>query len=91
MRAYHQTEAYEQAMGKRKVWVEPLFAEAKDGHGLRRFRVRRLWTVNGEAWGTATGQTLKRLLRWRGWGRRPWPGGTRGFALGTPVARYLRV
>jgi len=91
VRAYHQTEAYEQAMGKRKVWVEPLFAEAKDWHGLRRFRLRRLWKVNCEALGTATGQNLKRLLSWRGWGRRPWPGGTRGLALGTPVARYLRV
>jgi transposase len=75
VRAYHQTAAYERAMGKRKVWVEPLFGEAKDWHGLSRFRLRRLWKVNIEALLIATGQNLKRLLRKRGWGRRPWPNG----------------
>jgi hypothetical protein len=75
VRAYHETVAYEKAMAKRKVWVEPLFGEAKDWHGLRRFRLRRLWKVNIEALMIATGQNLKRLLRNRGWGRRPWPNG----------------
>jgi transposase len=75
VRAYHQTAAYEKAMAKRKVWVEPLFGEAKDWHSLRRFRLRRLWKVNAEALLIATGQNLKRLLRKRGWGRRPWPNG----------------
>jgi hypothetical protein len=42
VRGYHTTEAYQKAMRKRKVWVEPLFAEAKDWHGLRRFRLRGL-------------------------------------------------
>jgi len=60
-------------MNKRKVWVEPLFAEAKDWHGLRRFRLRLLWRVNIEALRIATGQNLKRLLKKRGWGRRPFP------------------
>ena len=60
-------------MNKRKVWVEPLFAEAKDWHGMRRFRLRRLWRVNCEALVTAAGQNLKRLLQKRGWGRRPFP------------------
>lgn len=75
VRSYHETAAYEKAMAKRKVWVEPLFGEAKDWHGLRRFRLRRLWKVNIEALLIATGQNLKRLLRKRGWGRRPWPNG----------------
>jgi transposase len=75
IRAYHRTAAYEKAMAKRKVWVEPLFGEAKDWHGLRRFRLRRLWKVNVEALLIATGQNLKRLLRKHGWGRRPWPNG----------------
>jgi hypothetical protein len=75
VRAYHQTPAYEKAMAKRKVWVEPLFGEAKDWHGLTRFRLRGLWKVNVEALLIATGQNLKRLLRKRGWGRRPWPTG----------------
>jgi len=73
VRSYHQTEAYQKAMRKRKVWVEPLFAEAKDWHGLRRFRLRLLWRVNIEAVRIAAGQNLKRLLKKRGWGRRPFP------------------
>jgi Transposase DDE domain len=73
VRSYHQTEAYQKAMRKRKVWVEPLFAEAKDWHGLRRFRLRLLWRVNCEALRIAAGQNLKRLLKKRGWGRRPFP------------------
>jgi hypothetical protein len=33
VRAYHDTEAYKRAIRKRQVWVEPLFAEAKEWHG----------------------------------------------------------
>ncbi len=73
VKGYHQTSAYQKAMNKRKVWVEPLFGEAKQWHGMRRFRLRRLWRVNCEALVTASGQNLKRLLRKRGWGRRPFP------------------
>jgi Transposase DDE domain len=79
VRAYHETAAYHKAMGKRKVWVEPLYAEAKDWHGLRRFRLRGLQKVNEEALVTTSGQNLKRLLSRRGWGRRPWPDGTPGL------------
>jgi transposase len=88
VRAYHATQFYVTAMRKRKVWVEPLFAEAKDWHGLRRFRLRGLLKVNGEAVLIAAGQNLKRLLSWQGWGRRPWPNGAAGLALTTakPVA-----
>ncbi len=75
VRAYHPTEPYQKAMRKRSVWVEPLFAEGKEWHGMRRFRLRRLWRVNCEALMRATGQNLKRLLKKRGWGRRPWPAG----------------
>jgi Transposase DDE domain len=73
VRGYQQTQAYQKAMNKRKVWVEPLFAEAKDWHGMRRFRLRLLWRVNIEALRIAAGQNLKRLLKKRGWGRRPFP------------------
>jgi hypothetical protein len=73
VRAYHTTEAYKKAYRKRSVWVEPLFAEAKDWHGLRRFRLRELWRVNCETLRVAAGQNLKRLLKKRGWGRRPFP------------------
>ena len=73
VRTYQHTLAYQKALRKRKVWVEPLFAEAKDWHGLRRFRLRLLWRVNIEALRIAAGQNLKRLLKKRGWGRRPFP------------------
>jgi hypothetical protein len=46
-------------MTKRKVWLEPLFGEAKDWHGLGRVRLRGLWKVNVEALLLATGQNLK--------------------------------
>lgn len=62
VRAHHETEAYEKAMRKRKLWTEPLFAEGKLWHGLRRFRLRRLWRVNVEALMIAAAQNLKRLL-----------------------------
>ena len=68
-------------MRKRQVWVEPLFAEAKDWHGLRRFRLRGLERVNGEALLIAAGQNLKRLLSRWGWGRRPFPSGAAGVVL----------
>jgi len=75
VRVYQQTPAYEKAMRKRQVWVEPLFGEGKQWHGMRRFRLRGLWRVNSEALLIATGQNLKRLLQQRGWGRRPFPDG----------------
>ena len=81
VRGYHATEPYVNAMRKRKVWVEPLFAEAKDWHGLRRFRLRGLENVNIQALVIAAGQNLKRLLSRRGWGHRPWPSGAAGLAL----------
>ncbi len=40
---------------------------------MRRFRLRQLWRVNGEGLMRAAGQNLKRLLKKRGWGRRPFP------------------
>src|SRR6266568_6933735 len=73
VRAYAPTEAYKKALRKRSVWVEPLFAEGKQWHGMRRFRLRLLWRVNCEALMRAAGQNLKRLLKKRGWGRRPFP------------------
>ncbi|EFH89035.1 IS1182 family transposase [Ktedonobacter racemifer] len=73
VRGYQQTLAYQKALKKRKVWVEPLFAEAKDWHGMRRFRLRRLWRVNCEAQVIAAGHNLQQLLKKRGWGRRPFP------------------
>ena len=75
VQGYAATPAYQKALRKRKVWVEPLFAEAKEWHGLGRCRLRGLERVNAEALLTASGQNLKRLLARRGWGRRPFPAG----------------
>ncbi len=85
VRGCHATEAYAKTMRKRKVWVEPLFAEAKDWHGLRRFRLRGSEKANGAALLIATGQNLKRPLSKRGWGRRPWPSGALGAMLPAAV------
>lgn len=66
VRGYHGTPAYKRAMRKRKVWLEPLFGEAKVLHGLRRFQLRGLHKVNMEGLMVAAGQNLKRLLRHQG-------------------------
>lgn len=79
VRAYHDTKAYQQAMRKRKVWIEPLFGEAKQWHGMRQFRLCGLPKVNMEGLLIAAGQNPKRLLSARGWGRRPWPDGAAGI------------
>jgi transposase len=70
VRAYRGTEPYEKALRKRGVWVEPLFGEAKEWHGMDRFRLRTLKKVNSEALMVAAGQNVKRLLVWRGRGPR---------------------
>ena len=62
VRAYRDTEPYRKALRKRAVWVEPLFAEAKEWHGFRRFRLRGLEKVNAEALMIASGQNVKRLV-----------------------------
>lgn len=76
VRGYHATGAYKKAMRKRQVWAEPLFAEAKLWHGLRRFRRRGLENVNMEGLLIAAGQNLKRFLAATGWGRRHAPCGS---------------
>jgi hypothetical protein len=73
VRGYYDTPAYQKAMRKRGVWVEPLFAEAKQWHGLRQFRLRGLANVNIEGLLVAAGQNLKRYLAATGWGRREGP------------------
>jgi hypothetical protein len=62
VRAYRETEPYRKALRKRAVWIEPLFGEAKEWHGLGRFRLRGLEKVNSEALMIASGQNLKRLV-----------------------------
>jgi hypothetical protein len=76
VRSYHATEAYKKAIRKRQVWVESLFAEAKEWHGLRRRRLRGLLDANIQGLLIAAGQNLKRFLAARGWGRRNAPCGS---------------
>jgi transposase len=80
VRGYHATADYRQAMRKRKVWPEPLFAEAKQWHGLRQFRLRGLQRVNMEGLLVAAGQNLKRWLGATGWGHRHGPTGSLSVA-----------
>jgi hypothetical protein len=76
VRSYHVTEPYKKAIRKRQVWVEPLFAEAKEWHGLRRLRLRGLRNANVQGLLIAAGQNLKRFLAAGGWGRRHAPCGS---------------
>lgn len=55
MRGYHATEAYWKAMRKLQVCVEPLFVQAKAWHGLQRFRLRGLESMNAEGLLVAAG------------------------------------
>jgi hypothetical protein len=92
VRRYHETAACQRAIRKRKTWVEPLFAEAKTLHGLRRFRLRGLEKANMEGLMIAAGQNLKRLLRHLG--RRPVPQPlalvtTLWFRLGQLFSRFF--
>jgi hypothetical protein len=76
VRGYHTTQTYQKAMRKRKVWVEPLFAEATEWHGLRRLRLRGLLNANIQGLLIAAGQNLKRLLAATRWDRRHAPCGS---------------
>lgn len=86
VRGYHITEPYRKALRKRQVWVEPLFAEAKQWHGLGRLRLRGLMNANIQGLLIAAGQNLKRLLAASGWGRRHAPCGSL-LALPVPPTR----
>jgi transposase len=68
VRRYHDTEPCLRAIRKRQAWVEPLFAEAKTRHGLRRFHLRGIEKVNMEGLMIASGQNLKRFLKYSGTG-----------------------
>jgi hypothetical protein len=73
---YRDTPAFKRAMRKRSAWVEGLFAEAKQWHGLHRFRLRGLANLNIQALFVAAGQNLKRWLQATDWGQRGFPGTT---------------
>ncbi|MDP9425650.1 MAG: IS1182 family transposase, partial [Actinomycetota bacterium] len=88
VKGYYGLEAYKKAMRKRKVWVEPMFAEAKQWHGMDRVRLRTLERVNTEVLVTAAGQNLKRLL---GFGPRRPRTTAQAAALRPPGGRCLSL
>ena len=88
VKGYHGLEAYKKAMRKRKVWIEPMFAEAKQWHGMERMRLRRLERVNTEVLVTAAGQNVKRLLTFGPRGPRKT---AQAAALRPPGGRRLRL
>ena len=88
LRAYMQTELYQKAIRKRKVWIEQLFAEGKLWHGMRRFRMRTLEKVNIEALMIAAGQNIKRLLSFGDHGPRKL---AQGAALRCPQLTLVRT
>lgn len=89
VRGYHETEPYKKAMRKRQVWIEPLFAEAKAWHGLRRFRLRRLPKVNIEMLLVASTQNIKRLLNRERFRISPRPGGMAGGAVAVCLTIWI--
>jgi len=91
VKAHHHRPAFQKAMRKRSVWVEPLFAEAKQWHGLRQFRLRGLHNVNIQGLLVASGQNLKRYLAARGWGRRSGPTGSLSFSAQTLIPVPLSI
>jgi hypothetical protein len=74
VRAYHATESYKRAMRKRAVWIEPLFGEAKQWHGLCPVRAHRhprefaVIVVDGQPYPQAAGCWRRR----RAWARASW-------------------
>jgi Transposase DDE domain len=81
VRAYQATAAYKKALRKRQVWVEPLFAEGKDWHGMRRFRLRRPWRVNCEALMIASGLASQTAAQKAGMGTAAMPSRSRFYPL----------
>ena len=63
VQTYAESPAYQKAMRKRAVWIEPRFADLKLWHHGRRFRLRGLLKVNIEALLKATGQNIQQLLK----------------------------
>lgn len=57
------TEEGKRRLSQRKVYVETVFAIAKDRHGLRRAQWRGKWKVQIQVWLTAAAMNIKKLAR----------------------------
>ncbi|MGB6837097.1 MAG: transposase [Dehalococcoidia bacterium] len=57
------TEEGKRRLRQRKVYVETVFALAKDRHGLRRAQWRGRWKVQIQVWLTAAAMNIKKLAR----------------------------
>jgi hypothetical protein len=60
--SYHGSETYKKAIRQHQTWVEPLLAEAKEWHGIRRPRLCELLNANIQGLLIAVGANLKRIL-----------------------------
>jgi transposase len=58
-----ETEEGKRRLGQRKVYVETVFAIAKDRHGMRRAQWRGKWKVQIQVWLTAAAMNIKKLAR----------------------------
>ena len=58
-----QTEEGKRRFGQGEVYVETVFAIAKDRHGLRRAQWRGKWKVQIQVWLTAAAMNIKKLAR----------------------------
>lgn len=63
VRKRQSTDAFIRKMIPRKWSIESLFAEAKQFHGFRRARYRRLHNVSIQALMTAQAQNIKRITK----------------------------
>jgi transposase len=57
------TDEGKQRMRERKVYIETIFAWAKESHGMRRVQWRGRWKVQIQVWLTAAAMNLKKLAR----------------------------
>ena len=70
---FQQTQAYQKALRKRQVWVEPKLAELKQWHQGEKFRLRGAFKVNIEVLLKAAGQNIKQLLKAKTQQNKPQP------------------
>ena len=84
--AYRETEPYKKALRKRKVWVEPMFAKAKEWHGMRRFRLKEALAGESRGYGDRRGPKRKAAAHVLGQGTEEVGAGSGPAASGTDLS-----
>jgi hypothetical protein len=88
--SYHGTETYKKAIRQHQTWVEPLLAEAKEWHGIRRPRLCGLLNANIQGLLIAVGAEPETHPGRAAWGSRHAPCGSL-LALSTEPAAFGRI